>query len=1062
MNDEVPERGKAAVRPSHESSEDDMSAATPTFEQSGTTSTVDPRVKRITWAAAAVVTAVLIATMWWRSAPPRRDHGAPSLIVAMQDEKARVVEARLTGGGAWAPYRPGAAARRPLKTAAAFVLSDGRVMRSGETIGLTALAHLFLNETLNAARLLDSSAAAPASAAAWSDLAAAHLHLAVTANQPQHLGKALAAADAALRIDPSMPEALFNRALVVEHYGLRDLAREAWERYLAADANGGWADEARARARKLAPVPPFDKVLEAHYERLTADPAAAREFVRQYPQESRTWGETMILNSWAVAESTGDPVAAERHLRVARQLGTELSRTRGERMLIDAVEVIQRAAPEARKALARGHIAFHDGQAGYRVNKASTAHPLFVQAADDLERGGSPVALLARYFAANTTYDLSRVEEARGVLEQLLASAPARYPAHRAQLQWQLGRYYGLDGRWGEGLAMLADSAAGFDRLGEKMYAAAVRDIRAGFYDRIGEPERAWAERMPALQTLGRQFHNRLLIAISSLSRLAFTAGDWDQASSLLEIELEVCRRAGTPMRRVEMMLLRAQLNARRDSLDRARLALDQARSQIAQLNDPALSSLMEDEALVVEASLATRPPDAVELLTKAIQSFQPRGRRVFLPGALLQRGRAYLAAGNRVNAAADFEAGIVELEAGRNSLPPGDERLGILDSVENLFGEAVSLALADGDPRRAFSYAERARARQLRDMLKIEDPPEGRLEELPAGTVILEYATLDDRLVIFIAGDFGVKAVEHPVSRGELADAVSAFTQVIRKNDRERTRLASRMLHGMLIGPVSSMLPSGPGSRVVIVPDRVVSGVAFTALTEPSGRYLIQRHELVVSPSAAVYLALRQREAPITPDARLLVVSNPARRGPEEQTLRRAEREGAAIAAMYRRPSTLSRQQATLAEFVRQAPGANVIHFAGHGIASGGRETALLFAETDDDDGHADAASLAALRLDSTAAVILAACDSANGQARGSEGTISVARAFLAAGVPSVIATLQRIGDDDAALFFTQLHRKLLAGATPAAALRAVQLEWIDRPENNIATWAAVQSMGR
>jgi len=76
----------------------------------------------------------------------------------------------------------------------------------------------------------------------------------------------------------------------------------------------------------------------------------------------------------------------------------------------------------------------------------------------------------------------------------------------------------------------------------------------------------------------------------------------------------------------------------------------------------------------------------------------------------------------------------------------------------------------------------------------------------------------------------------------------------------------------------------------------------------------------------------------------------------------------------------------------------------------------------------------------------VLAACATAAGEVRATEGPISVARAFLAAGVPTVIATLHPIDDEQAAEFFPRLHEHIARGLPPAAALRATQNEWIRR----------------
>jgi len=95
------------------------------------------------------------------------------------------------------------------------------------------------------------------------------------------------------------------------------------------------------------------------------------------------------------------------------------------------------------------------------------------------------------------------------------------------------------------------------------------------------------------------------------------------------------------------------------------------------------------------------------------------------------------------------------------------------------------------------------------------------------------------------------------------------------------------------------------------------------------------------------------------------------------------------------------------------------------------------------------------------TRLVVLAACGTARGRQRPGQTNISVARAFLSAGVPTVVATLWPIDDGPAADFFPRFHRHLVRGQSAAEALRAAQLESIQLPDTPPSLWAAVQIIG-
>src|SRR4029079_2088839 len=126
------------------------------------------------------------------------------------------------------------------------------------------------------------------------------------------------------------------------------------------------------------------------------------------------------------------------------------------------------------------------------------------------------------------------------------------------------------------------------------------------------------------------------------------------------------------------------------------------------------------------------------------------------LPDLLLQRGRALIRAGDREHAATDFEDGIRELEAQRSSVDPGEERWGVFGAADELFDEAMLLALERRDVASAFAYAERARARELLDAVSLRDVTP--TEKLGDTAVVVEYATHAAGLVIFVADGVRVR----------------------------------------------------------------------------------------------------------------------------------------------------------------------------------------------------------------------------------------------------------------------------------------------------------------
>jgi CHAT domain-containing protein/tetratricopeptide (TPR) repeat protein len=998
-----------------------------------------------------------VAVLRWRAATadPTR------ALIDAAPRTARELEPRLSGGFPWAPLRaqhdPSSVDRdhRALVTAAAQILRGGSDDTSPIARHARALAQLLSGRADDALAVLDPLASTSRSSAVWTDLAAAHYVAAIHDDDPSRLTHALVAADAALQIDPASNEARFNRALIIEALGLRDLAREEWQTYLRRDPTSPWALEARNHVRALAPEEDFLVVLAREYDRLGADPTAAHAFARRYRQRCRTWGEAEILGDWARAVRQGDATAAAKHLRVARELGKELSLHDGNQMLSALVETIDHADPERYARLATAQLHFSDGLRAFRNRRSGEAQVLLLKAASEFSAAASPGELRARYYAINTMFVQGRIHESGQAMQRLLDETPPQFPGNRADILWVIAAVASSEGRWGTCIDGWTDTVRIFERLGETNNAAIVRGQLVATYDRLGNPTRAWKSRMLTLHELGRQISTRQQEATGSVTRAALVDEDYPAALSFLGLELAVAGKIDQPLMHVEALLYRAEILQRMGQRERAVAGLAEARRMFAQVPDEGYRSQLEASAKSVQASLASDPRTAIALLTEVIAFHSSKGRRMYLPELLRKRGRAFEALDHAGLAAADFEEGVLELERHRDTLPGGEDRWGIFHGADELFGDAIALAVSRNDVRTAFDYAERARARTLMDALGLSWRHVS-LADIPPGTAVIEYAMLRDSIVIFVAGNGRLTVRVRRMDRRQVMAKVNSFVAAGAASDRVRLHAEGRWLDQLLIEPIRSELT---GARTLaIVPDPVLGGMPFAALVDGDGHYLLERCAIAIEPSASFFTRARKlRRTGSGPN--VLVVE-----GSEELGLLPAvQREAEAVSRVYPHTTLLTRPTATPASFARQAIEADIVHFAGHAVAyrSGSRDGYLLLASSRESDGRLDLKQIASMRLPRTSLVVLAACGTADGEIRSTEGTISVGRAFLAAGVPSVVTTLWPVDDQASAAFFPLLHQHLARGLTPAVALRATQLEWIHSQHPPDFTWAAIQALG-
>ncbi|MCK6693833.1 MAG: CHAT domain-containing protein [Thermoanaerobaculia bacterium] len=164
---------------------------------------------------------------------------------------------------------------------------------------------------------------------------------------------------------------------------------------------------------------------------------------------------------------------------------------------------------------------------------------------------------------------------------------------------------------------------------------------------------------------------------------------------------------------------------------------------------------------------------------------------------------------------------------------------------------------------------------------------------------------------------------------------------------------------------------------------------------------------------------------------------------------------------------------RATRERFCREAPGAQILHFYGHGSANGSRPelSYLAFAGGKGRGGNAaESRTLAAraqlpaeeashvlfaheislLRL-SAGLVVLSACETGAGRAAGSEGIFSLARAFQDAGCPSAAMTLWSVDDAATARLSELFLQNIRAGQAKDLALQQAKLRFLDEHEDSV-----------
>ncbi|HYO77938.1 MAG TPA: CHAT domain-containing protein [Thermoanaerobaculia bacterium] len=766
-----------------------------------------------------------------------------------------------------------------------------------------------------------------------------------------------------------------------------------------------------------------------------------------------------VLARWGAAVLEAKNGDADRHLSVARALAAAVQRNNGDAAFKEAVDAIAAAENSpVRLALAEAHVVYRSALQAFQSNRPGEAEPLLRRAARLFESGQSPMALAARYFAANTVLEQGRVADAERELDALLESVPSRFPSYRAQVQWQLGACYVSRGEWGMAVTTLEQGADAFERLGETQNAGAARRLLAFAYERVGDPDRAWTQYMKVLQRTGRRSTLHLVKALASIADAALRRRDWETAVSFLGIEVAVARRIGNDVQFADALCMRAAARVRMGDERGAADDLATAEQSSARIRDAAYREHLRLAALRVRAMLARSPREAVALLTNALSIQRTMGDRINVPGLLLERARALRSSGDYAAAGADVAEGIALVETYRQSLDAGEARWGAFHAAEELFHEGIALELERNNAAAALAFAESGRARTLLE--SYGRSPAVRSSDVPRGTVIVEYAVLPRHLVIFTVDSAEVRAIQIPIGRDRLAGEIAAIGAAMQSGDEAAAMRALVTVAERVVHAVEPQLLQA--NTVVFVPDAVTAAIPFAALPDRSGAFVIEQFEVVTAPSAALHLAAAERRARAVRPESVLVVSNSSPRG-ESGRLEYVGREAERVSAAYSRATQLGEAMAQYELLAAQAEATDVLHIAAHAIGddSGLEPASIAMRDAQGKERHVGVQEVARLKLRPTATVVLAGCDTARGEKRATEGVISLAYGFLTAGAPSVIATLWPVDDGPAAAFFPRIHQSLAAGIPPARALREAQLQAVRAGNFPISIWAALQCIG-
>jgi tetratricopeptide (TPR) repeat protein len=1006
-----------------------------------------------------------------------------ALITAANGLPRRPILARITAGLAY--HMPEAAARRSsnaatklrlYRAAAALEKNAGR-QRGASTLYELGIAQLLIGVPGPAVRSLEEALLAEtrerelidaihssANPRLLTDLAAAHYELGrQTGNEDPHI--AVEAAQRAWTLSKT-PVTAWNRALAVENMHVSELTRAAWSDYLALDARSAWASEARTRDAAARRITLFDQWMSVRKTLLPlaqrgADGSIAAIAVK-FPQYARVQVEDHILPEWGRAELRGDELRAADQLHLAAAIATALRIYSGDTTLSDAVDAIHGSVGVRRRALADGYALFGDGRRLIQAQEIAQAAASFETAEKRARVARAPLADHAAYQRGVCLFMRNDYAAAGAMAERVEKSIS--HSQSRLSLHARIAYFRGLvkiqmgdpDGA----LALYREATHDYEAAREYDSVALISGRIADALDHVGEVDEASIVRMRSLSILdGVGESARRDPILFDAADVALTRG-WYETAQLLFTP--IAEPAGQqPMWRCGALLARSSAYAAAEEHEAAVRDYKRARSACDAVPD----ADVRERVLASAPILMTESSDGrVQDISKSIEFLNRTKNRIWLPEMYRRLGKMYAAAGDRKRAESAYRAGIEVGHQIAATVTDPMQRESFQSHVEALFASLVGSLIGRGDFLEALQVAERGRGQSQRqsgtDIAAVS-------RSLRDDVAIVDLKWTPQALAGWVITSKGVTPFITSIDSLSFGAIVSRC-----RSNPGCVEADRRQLYDFVVRPWVDEVRHCCQTAVLVV-DGDLDALPFGALEDRrSGRPLVQDFAVATAPSIETVLQSGSAYArrSLEPE-RVVLVGPPAHdalRHPNLAALDSAKDEVRWLRHQYKGAEEVAGTEATKNRFLAAAREATLLQYSGHAIAVAipAASSALVLApETKSQpDDLLYVRDLYAVRFPRLRLAVLAACSTAARNSRTKSGSASIARGFLASGVPIVVGTLWPVDDTVANAFTRALHRELKAGKDPVLAVRGAQLALLTSatPEfRKLSSWAAFTACG-
>ena len=906
-------------------------------------------------------------------------------------------------------------------------------------------------------------------------------------------GRSLEHIQKALELDPSLLEALFNRALVYQLMKPSEQAIQAWKEYLAKDSTSPWAEEARRNIKVIEQqlgasakqTDDFKNFLEAAQR---ADDNTARKILSTTYTSAGNEITNRLIDSLLGIELFADALDPPRTLAALTFLAELESNHARDRYSSDLLTHYRQATPTLKSILARARYHMRTGYSHFEKSKFREAIEEYNKAKTKYQRANDLVGqAFADYRLAHCYVLLPDPERARLAFEQLLVVSEAKqYQWLAAQCLSGLAHASADNSEYSKALDYSSQALAKFEQAGDVNgilkcltqladFNQAVNQVATalGYLSRtlrlVDDASSGPHQRWGILNQIGfsmtsLQLHAAALFYQKEALRIAIETG----------IPLIVSRSYGYVGSAYAAMKMYGE------AVTKASEALEIGRSISGERGGLEITGHAARQLGDIHRA-AGRCDRAIDYYDESLHLFQKLNFDLYAYVAHKGKLECFIATSNRRAIRDELRTVLGLSELYRSKITVESQRNSFFDAEQGVYDLAIGYEFGEEKNQvKALEYSEQSRARSLLDAVRRRtetrinrnksdfDSEVGTSsltvaeiqKRMPSNSQIIQYAVLEDKVIIWVVTRTAIKYEEVPMQLSVLTEKIKAFLDTInhQPSGGSYKRDGGSELYDLLIRPVKGHLD---GSRVlVIVPDKLLNYLPFAVLTSPdTSRFLVEDYDLGVAPSSTLFTklsAVAERKSGIR-DERLLSVGDPRFDRKVFKSLRdlpSSVEEARIVAGLYpKNHELLVREQATESTIKSEFETADVAHLAMHFIVNEQSEMLSGFpltpepsdrAGVDRSNGFLQSQEIYGLNLHRMRLAILSACQTGIERQYRGEGAVGAARPFFVAGVPTVVASLWPVDSDASADLMVRFHRYRHDPLATTRALKKAQVEMI------------------